>query len=104
MQALGAIHIQVGPLGQATLAIPGIEAILLLVLLTLCLLLRRTRTGLLVAYGFVYRWGLLFGTQYLKGNARLYTLFLTGYIVFGILAVTLSVVAMMAADRAGQEE
>ena len=95
---------QTSGLSHATISIPGMEAIVLLILLTICLLFRITRTGLVIAYIFTYRWGLLFGAQYFSGDAQLYSVFLTSYIVFGILVLTLAIVAMMLATRSGRQE
>jgi len=92
---------QASGLSHAMISIPVMEAIVLLVLLTICLLFRITRTGLVTAYIFTYRWGLLFGEQYFAGDTRVYNVFLTSYIVFGILVVTLAMVAMMIATRSG---
>ena len=80
------------------------EAIVLLIVLTICLLFRITRAGLVTAYIFTYRWGLLFGEQYFAGDTRIYHIFITSYIVFGILVLTLAQVAMMVATRSGQHE
>lgn len=80
------------------------EAIALLIVLTICLLFRITRTGLVMAYIFIYRWGLLFGEQYFAGDAGVYQTFLASYIVFGILVLTLALVAMMLAARSGRQE
>ena len=95
---------QTSGLSHATISIPGMEAIVLLSVLTICLLFRITRTGLVLAYIFTYRWGLLFGKQYFAGDVRLYNIFLSSYIVFGILVLTLALVAMMMATRAGRQE
>ena len=95
---------QASGLSHASIAIPGMEAIVLLVMLTICLLLRITRTGLIIAYIFTYRWGLLFGAQFFAGDARVYNVFLTCYIVFGILVLTLALVAMMMTARSGRPE
>lgn len=95
---------QTSGLNHATISVPGMEAIVLLILLTICLLFRITRTGLVAAYIFTYRWGLLFGEQYFAGDQRVYQVFLTSYIVFGILVLTLALVAMMLASRAGRPE
>jgi len=86
------------------ISIPGMEAIVLLALLTICLLFRITRTGLVTAYIFTYRWGLLFGEQYFAGDMRVYHVFLTSYIVFGILVLTLAIVAMMVMSRSARQE
>jgi len=95
---------QASGLSHAMISIPGIEALILLVILTICLLFRITRTGLIIAYIFTYRWGLLFGEQYFAGDAQLYNVFVSIYIVFGILVLTLAMVAMMVAARAGRQE
>ena len=95
---------QASGLSHSMISIPGMEAMVLLVLLTICLLFRITRIGLVMAYIFTYRWGLLFGEQYFAGDARVYHVFLTSYIVFGILVLTLALVAMMVATRTGQQE
>ena len=91
-------------LSHAMISIPGMEAMILLILLTICLLFRITRIGLVVAYIFTYRWGMLFGEQYFAGDTRVYHVFLTSYIVFGILVVTLAVVAMMVTARSGGDD
>ena len=95
---------QASELSHAMISIPGMEALVLLILLTICLLFRVTRIGLVTAYIFMYRWGLLFGEQYFAGDARLYNVFLSSYIVFGILVLTLALVAMMMAARSGGDD
>ena len=95
---------QTSGLSNAMISIPGIEAIVLLVILTICLLFRITRTGLIIAYIFTYRWGLLFGEQYFADNVHLYNVFVSTYIAFGILVLTLAMVAMMLAARVGRQE
>ena len=95
---------QTSGLSHATISIPGSEVMVLLILLTICLLFRITRTGLVTAYIFTYHWGLLFGEQYFGGNPRIYHIFITSYIVFGILVGMLAIVAMMAAARTGRQE
>ena len=86
------------------ISIPGMEAIVLLIVLTICMLFRINRTGLIMAYIFTYRWGLLFGEQYFASDAKVYHVFLTSYIVFGILVLTLALVAMMVATRSGGDD
>ncbi|MFH1477678.1 MAG: hypothetical protein ABIH24_09355 [Verrucomicrobiota bacterium] len=95
---------QASGLSHAMISIPGMEVLILLIVLTICLLFRINRTGLVTAYIFTYRWGLLFGEQYFAGDARVYHGFLAGYIVFGILVLTLSLVAMMMATRSGGDD
>ena len=95
---------QTSGLSHATICVPGMEALVLLFLLTICLLFRMTRAGLVIAFIFTYYWGLLFGEQYFAGDPQVYNIFIASYIVFGILALTLSLVAMMMATRAGRQE
>ena len=83
--------------------IQGMEGVTLLVLLTLCLLFRTNRTGVVIAYIFTYRWGLLFGEQHFADDPKLYNLFLSTYIVCGILVLTLATVVMMTAARFGRQ-
>lgn len=83
-------------LDHSVAPVPGIEALILLALLTVCLLLRCSRSGLVIAYIFVYRWGLLFGRQNFSGNPPVYNKFLAFYVVFGILVLTLASIVMMA--------
>ena len=79
-------------LGSATLSIPLIETSLLLLVLTICLLLRFCRTGLLVAYLFIYRWGWYYQEQFSPNDSYNRMLFTTGYIVFGILVFVLAII------------
>ena len=95
---------QASGLSHAMISIPGMEAMVLLILLTICLLFRINRIGLVTAYIFMYHWGLLFGEQYFAGDARVYHVFFVSYIVFGILVLTLAMVAMMVAARSGRQE
>ena len=95
---------QASGLSNAMISIPGMEAMVLLIMLTICLLFRITRAGLVTAYIFMYRWGLLFGEQYFARDPKVYNVFLTSYIVFGILVLTLALVAMMMATRSGRQE
>jgi len=95
---------QTSGFSHATIFIPGIEAIVLLALLTICLLFHVNRIGLITAYIFTYRWGLLFGMQYFAKDARIYHVFLTSYIVFGILVLTLALTAMMLTTRSERPE
>ncbi|MFH1969953.1 MAG: hypothetical protein ABIJ53_06510 [Verrucomicrobiota bacterium] len=95
---------QASGLSHTMISIPGMEAMVLLILLTICMLFRINRIGLVTAYIFMYRWGLLFGEQYFAGDTRVYHGFLASYIVFGILVLTLALVAMMVATRSGRQE
>lgn len=82
-------------LAQGTMTIPFVEGLLLLILLTLCLLFRLSRTGLIVAYLFVYAWGWRFQEQNLPANSSFHDAFLTAYIVCGILVFAFGIVGVM---------
>ena len=77
---------------QAQVSIPTIELLLLLVLLTFSLVFKSTRTGLLVAYVFIYRWGWLFFKEMFLDQHGSYLL---GYLVFGAIILLLTVIAML---------
>jgi hypothetical protein len=82
-------------LRHTQVAAPSIEIIFLLALLAICLVFRATRIGLLVAYLFVYRWGWLFIAQTFGQEANTY---LSGYAVFGVLVIALTVISMVRAS------
>ena len=73
---------------HATLELPAIEVTALVILLACCLLFRFTRTGLLVAYLFVYRWGWLFFME--QPQEMLF-----GYMFFGCVVGILTVISML---------
>ena len=89
---------------DAVIPIPVLELAVLLLLLMGCLLLRFPRIGLMVAFLFVYRWGWIFCMSSALVDSRMRTMFLTGYVVFGILVVTLTAVAMVLSKRYSVEE
>jgi hypothetical protein len=73
---------------RATLDLPAIEVTFLIIILTICLLFKFTRTGLVVAYLFVYRWGWLF---FMEQPQEM----LVGYLIFGCIVGILTVVGML---------
>ena len=89
---------------DATISIPLLELIILLLLMTGCLLLRFSKTGLVVAFLFVYRWGWIFCLHGAFLDVTTRTMCHVGYIVFGILVVTLTVVAMILSKHYSSEE
>lgn len=97
------LNFQGSRLSHSLVSVPSIEMLLVLAVLTICLVFHLNRTGLVMAYIFTYHWGLLFGEQYFSADARLYYLFLTTYIVFGIIVVVLATLAMMVAAHAERE-
>jgi len=70
---------------------PSLELMLLMVLLTITLVFKATRIGLMTAFLFVYRWGWIF---FDKTFGREQMAFLYGYILFGAVVVILSVASM----------
>ena len=89
---------------DASIAIPPLELTILLALLTVGLLLRFSRAGLIIAYIFVYRWSWSVCSLHGIFDGKSKGLFLTGYIVFGIIVLTLTVVGMMIANRSPSNE
>ena len=71
----------------ATWELPVVELTVLLSILTICLLLRVTRIGLITAYLFVYRWGWAF----MSGQSDR---FLASYLAFGIIVGTITAIGM----------
>ena len=71
---------------------PTLELMLLMVLLTITLVFKATRLGLLTAFLFVYRWGWIFLNETF---GREQMAFLYGYILFGAIVIILSVVNML---------
>ena len=80
----------VSVLTDATLTLPAIEISILLASLSCCLVFRFTRTGLLIAYLFIYRWGWIL---FLNSAQTL----MVAYLVFGMLIGIATVVGMLRA-------
>ncbi len=71
--------------------LPSWEVICLLTILTLCLLLKTNKMGLIASYLFAYRWGwLVFESSFGE-----HTSFMYGYLIFGFIALILAVVSML---------
>ena len=75
-------------ISHASMTLPALEVTALIVIMAFCLLLKFTRTGLIIAYLFVYRWGWLF---FVEQSTEV----LTAYLVFGCLVGVLTVVGML---------
>lgn len=71
---------------------PSLELVLLMVLLTLTLVFKATRIGLMTAFLFVYRWGWIFFNETFGKEQMAY---LYGYMLFGVIVAILSVVSML---------
>ncbi len=77
---------------HSQLTLPAFELVLLMVLMALALLFRYSRTGIVVAYLFAYRWG--WGiTEQLSNGAHF------AYMCFGVTVGILSVLGMFADTR-----
>ena len=89
-------------LSSGTISIPLVEAIALLLVLTICLLFRFSRIGLLVAYLFIYRWAWYFREQICSNDPYIRSIFTTSYIIFGILIFVFGIIGMVCAKTAGK--
>jgi len=73
---------------KTKLSLPVTELSLMIVALSLCLIFRASRTGLLVAFFFAYRWGWMFFAEHSEK-------FFVTYLVFGGIVCVLTVVNML---------
>ena len=80
---------------QTTVPIPTLEILALLVILTISLIFKSTRVGLLMAYLFVFRWGWLF-IHATFGEEH--EIFMISYLVFGAFVTALSIVMMLRSE------
>ncbi len=76
---------------QSTVSTPAYEIMLLLVMTTVCLLTRWSRLGLLLVFGYVYRWGWIFMRQEFSTQTQL----IIGYSIAGIIVIVGSIIAFM---------
>lgn len=83
-------------LNEATLNVPLLETTSVFVMLTLCLLFRLSRTGLLIAYVFFYRIGWTALQRVLEAlDVPTQHFASVSYIIFGILVLTFAIVGMI---------
>jgi hypothetical protein len=82
-------------IGSTQISLPTGEMMILLALLTLCLLAKATRTGLLTAYFFVFRWGWIFFQQNFGTDTSMFR----GYVILGIIIPGLAVIRMWFSSR-----
>lgn len=73
---------------KASITLPVAEISILVVALTVCLTFNWTRSGLVIAYIFVYHWGWLF-------FARQNTTYFAAYLILGGIVITLAIVDML---------
>ena len=76
-------------ISTSQLTLPAFELVMLMILLSLALLFRYSRTGIILAYLFAYRWGWEI-TNNLSDGAHL------AYMGFGVVVGILSVLGMFA--------
>ena len=74
-------------MSQATVTLPAMEVSLLLAALSCCLVLKLNKTGLVIAYLFIYRWSWMI----LKNSGHDFLLF---YLIFGVIVGVLTVIGM----------
>ena len=75
-------------ISEASLPLPALEIAILLVSLTLCLVFRLNRIGLVIAYLFAYRWGWIVFVERSQS-------FLTVYLLFGSIVGILTVAGLL---------
>jgi len=80
---------------EAKITITTSEVIILMLGLTLCLLFRWNRIGLIVSYLSTFYLGWIFcRDELLAKEKNQFDDFVTGYIIFGVLVLILSVIDM----------
>lgn len=89
------IQILLDSIQRVEVAVPSAELMILLGLLTVALVFRAVRTGLLIAYLFAFRWGWLFFAESL---AQRDVVFMQGYAAFGVLALILGILGMLQSE------
>ncbi len=81
---------------QTHLSLPAIELVILLTLLSLSLVFRYNRCGMMTAYIFAYRWGWLVAESFPE-QAQV------AYIVFGVLVGALFTIGILSDRKSGLE-
>lgn len=84
---------------QATLAVPLVETTALLVAITICLLFRFSRTGLMLAFLFLYRWGWMVRIQHFTADPGIQAVFSVSYLIFGVGIFAFATVGMIRRGR-----
>lgn len=85
-------------LSSVPVQVPLVEMVLMCGVLTVCLLFRFPRVGLIATYIFVYRWAWSVRDMLYLEGPRHHAMFTTGYIIFGILVLVLSVIGMIRSE------
>jgi len=80
---------------HATIAVPLVETVVLFLALTICLLFRFPRAGLILACLFLYRWGWTVNIDNFTTDPTIQSTFSVSYLVFGILAFTFTIISML---------
>ena len=74
------------------LQLPAAEVMLLVAGLSICLVFKFSRAGLIIAYIVVFRWGWMFFT---KHNQEFFVI----YLIFGIIVAALTILGMFQAQE-----
>lgn len=77
---------------HSTVPLPAGEVMFFLVFMTICLLLRMNRLGIIVAFVAAYRWGWIYFEHTFHDQ---YNDYITGYFFFGMSAVLLYVISLL---------
>jgi len=80
----------------ASITLPAIELSLLLLVLTVCLVFRLTKIGLISAYLFAYKWGWV---VFAERDSH----FLMAYLIFGTAVGISTVTGMILSSRPSSE-
>lgn len=94
IEAIQTWYIQSG-LGNARITVPALETTILFAVMTLCLLFRFCRIGLLVSYLFVFRWGWAFRHTLFPDDPAGHLVFSVIYIIFGLLVFVFTTAGML---------
>lgn len=76
---------------ESTITTPAPEIMLLVLMTTICMIARWSRLGLLLAFGYAYRWGWLL----MHREFGSYHGMLTAYYISGIIAVVGAIIAFL---------
>ncbi len=80
---------------HASIEVPLVETTILLLALTICLFFRLSRTGLMLAFLFLYRWGWMIQIQRFTPDPGIQAIFSAAYLMFGFIIFTFSIVSIL---------
>lgn len=80
-------------IGEATITITTTELVLVIIALSICLLFRWNRLGMIVSYLFTFYMGWLFcKKELLSKESNEFEAFVIGYVIFGCVVLLLAVI------------